>query len=154
MPNVMLEVTRRPEVDGQQLELRYFREVEVDEAGALVREVARWPRALRLLPAGEWVTDPVMVEAVSYALFERDGLAALVWPVLTAILPPPLENGEVVVGLRRLDVGGALVIGIGSGVLTEEEIESYGTQVSTALLAEFPDEIAQGKLAVVWEAPQ
>ncbi|MDP2226550.1 MAG: hypothetical protein Q8J78_03625 [Moraxellaceae bacterium] len=151
---MLTEIARRPEIDGQRLEVRYFRETEVDADGRVIREIARWPQSYRILPNGPLVTDPVLVETVCHALFERDGLAGIAWPIVQAILPPPLEDGTVAVSVHRLDVGNALVIGIGSGSLSAEEIEAYGAEVATALAGALPDEVASGRVAVVWEAPR
>jgi hypothetical protein len=147
-------INRRPVVDGHQMEVVYFRETAVDPETGQEYEVARHPQSYRLLPNGAWIDNPALLEAVMHPLFERDGLAGIVWPIVLSILPPFEEDGSVPVLVQRLDVGDALVVGIGSGGLTGEQIEAYGAQVAAALIDALPEEVATGRVAVVWEAPQ
>lgn len=144
------QIVRRPNIDGQQMEMVYYRETDIDPTSGAEYEVARHPVAYRLLPDGGWIENPALVETVMHALFERDGLAGMVWPIINEILPQPGEDGSVSVPVIRLDVGSALVVGINATNLSEEEVEEYGALVAAALYDNFPDEISAGRLAVVW----
>lgn len=136
-------ITRAPAMSGQGLEYRYYRETELNQLAEEV-QVALHPQAYRLLPDGDWIVAPALVEAACQALFARDALFARAMAALRPLLTP--DDG----GPYRLDIGDRVVIGMPVGGMDAEALAARGQDVASALTAACGPEIADGGLALVW----
>lgn len=140
----MADVLRQPDMSGPPMVFHYRRN-ETDGT--------RTPVAYRLLPGGEWITDPSLVLPITEALFERDAAYAramqAIAPILT--LPPTVEGEESTQrATRRLDVDDKVVIGVSAVGMTDAEVLGSGEQIIAALLHGCGDLLAASRIAIVW----